>query len=223
MDSFSTMFKQVYPLFGWIGSLVILLGIQISRAFYSGKAGERYSIRNHFISELGEVGVSKAAIAFNVGMIVGGVMFLPLMVGLGISMTTIWSKLGMVAGLVAALACVFVGIFPMSNLTPHRISAMLFFRSGLVTIILFTIAIFAEPAATRVIPLYVNVFSFLAILSYSSFLIIVGRKMDGNQNPNYILDPMHMPDRPQFWRSAFLEWMILFTTLLWFLIVATLK
>jgi hypothetical protein len=215
-----TYILKVYPYFGWIGSLVILTGIVISAAAYRGKAGERYQFWNHFISELGEVGISRLAAVFNTGVILGGLLFLPMMVGLGVTLGSTWGWLAMAAGIIAALSSSFVGIFPMSNLDPHRVAAMTFFRTGLLTVLLFTIAIFAQPAGERAIPLVVNVFGVLSILTYALFLALVGRKMDRNNNPNYILDPNAMPDRPRFWRTAFLEWMVFFTTILWFLVVS---
>jgi hypothetical membrane protein len=222
LTNIAATLNQVYPYFGWVGSLTIVLGCVIAAAFYRGKDGEKYAIVNHFISELGEVGVSRLAAAFNTGMILGGLIFLPLMVGLGVSLNSVWGWLGASAGLVAAVSAVLVGVFSMDHLPPHRRAAITFFRSGLLAILLFTVAVFAQPAGHRVIPLAVNIVGILAILSYVSFLSIVGKKMDKNNNQNYILDPNAMPERPKFWRTAFLEWMIFFSTLAWFLLVSLL-
>jgi hypothetical membrane protein len=214
--------QQVYPLFGLAGSVIILLGCLITAIPYIGKAGEKYSILNHFISELGEIGFSKAARVFNTGMVIGGIFFLPFMVGLGLTLGSWWAILGMSAGLLAAIFGALVGIYSMDRLTPHRRAAMTFFRSGLITIIFFTIAVFAQPADQRVIPLAVNVFGVIAIISYTAFLAIVGKKTDKNDQPNYILDPQAMPARPAFWRTPFLEWMLFFSTIAWFLLVSIL-
>ncbi|MCX6056313.1 MAG: DUF998 domain-containing protein [Chloroflexi bacterium] len=213
-------FLQVYPHFGWSGSLLILLGCLISGTAYKGKAGERYSILNHFISELGEIGISKAAAVFNLSLILGGTLFIPYIVGLGFSLSSGWGLLGMFGGVIAALSSIFVGVFSMDRLTPHRRAAMLFFRSGLFTVIFFTIAVFAQSATQRTIPLVVNVFGIIAILAYGSFLVIVSQKTDKDNQPNYILDPLAMPDRPRFWRTPFLEWLLFFSTIGWFLVVS---
>ena len=212
---------KVYPLFTWIGTFILICGILVSAIVYRGKEGERYSIGNHFISELGETGTSRLAFLFNFAMIAGGMLYLPMMVGLGLALDSTWGKLGMAAGIIAAVSCVFVGVFPMSNLTPHRIAAMTYFRFGLVTVLLFTIAVLVQPAGNRVLPLYTSFFGLLSVLTYSTFLFIVGRKMDKNKQPNYILDPKAMPERPRFWRTAFWEWMVFFTTILWFVIMVT--
>ena len=213
----------VYPFLGVIGSLIILAGSIFASSIYRGKAGEPYSVRNHFISELGEIGVSKAAAAFNYPMKISGFLFLPFMIGLGFQLNSVWGFIAMGLGIIAVVSSSFVGVFSMDRLTPHRIAAMTYFRSGLLTILFFTIAIFAQKPGSQVVPLFINVFGLLAILAYSSFLVIVGKKMDKNENPNYILDPQAMPERPYFWRSAFLEWMVFFTTILWFLGVSVLS
>ena len=39
---------------------------------------------NHYVSELGELGVSEFAMMFNVGMMIAGIFFIPFMFGLGL-------------------------------------------------------------------------------------------------------------------------------------------
>jgi hypothetical membrane protein len=57
---------------GFIGAAAITLGALITGLAYTGTAGERYSPLNHWVSELGEVGVSEQASVFNLGLIIGG-------------------------------------------------------------------------------------------------------------------------------------------------------
>lgn len=215
-----TLLFQVYSHFGWAGSFIILAGCLITALPYRGRSNEKYSILNHFISELGEIGVSKLAMVFNIGMIIGGALFLPFIAGLGIVLGTLWSYIGMAAGLLAAVSSILVGVFSMDRLEPHRKAAMTFFRSGLVTVLFFTIAVFVQPAGQRVIPLAVNIFGILAIVSYSAFLVIVSQKTDKKGQENYLLDPTEKKQRPRFWRTPFLEWMLFFATIAWFLCVS---
>lgn len=216
---FSVLF-QVYAHFGWAGSLVILLGSLITALPYRGRFNEKYSIFNHFISELGEIGVSTLARVFNIGMIIGGALFLPFIAGLGILLGSWWSYIGMAAGLLAAVSSILVGVFSMDRLEPHRKAAMTFFRSGLITVIFFTVAVFVQPADQQIIPLAVNIFGILAIVAYSAFLIIVRQKTDKKGEENYLLDPTEKRTRPRFWRTPFLEWMLFFATIAWFLCVS---
>ncbi len=219
-NSIILLLFRFYAHFGWVGSFVILLGCLITALPYRGRSAERYSILNHFISELGEIGVSKLAVVFNIGMIIGGALFLPFIAGLGLVLGTLWAYIGMAAGLLAAISSILVGVFSMDRLEPHRKAAMTFFRSGLVTVLFFTIAVFVKPAGQRVIPLAVNFFGILAIISYSAFLVIVSQKTDKKGQENYLLDPTEKKVRPRFWRTPFLEWMLFFATIAWFLCVS---
>lgn len=219
-DSFLAGWLQIFPHFGWAGSALILLGCLAAALPYRGRDGETYSLLNHFISELGEVGVSRLARVFNAGMILGGLLFLPFIGGLGVTLRSTWGYLGMAAGLLAAGSAILVGVFSMERLEPHRRAAMTFFRSGLLTVIFFTVAVFAQRAGQRVIPLGVNFFGILAIGAYSAFLVIVSRKQNKKGQENYLLDPTAKKVRPRFWRTAFLEWLLFFSTLAWFLSVA---
>lgn len=212
----SAWITLVYPYFAWSGTFLIFAGAIIAAIHYRGRNQETYSPLNHFISELGEVGVSKRAWAFNAGMTSGGILFLPLMIGLGLRLSSVFGWLGAVFGLIAAASATLVGVFSMERLTPHRRAAMTFFRSGLLTVLFFTIAIFAQPTGARGIPLGLNIIGIAALSSYSAFLLTVRSKTDKDENPNYILDPQQQPESPRVWRSAVLEWCIFFFTLLWF-------
>lgn len=210
-----------YPFFGWTGCLIIAGSSLLAALFYRGREGERYSVCNHYISELGEVGVSRLAWIFNAGMIIGGILFVLMMAGLGLSLASVWGKIAMAAGMFAGVFCALVGVFPMNDIKPHSFVAMIYFRAGLVTVLLFTIAVFVQPDGGRVLPLYVNIFSALAFAAYLLFIILVGRaehKVNANAN---LLDTNEVIERKKFWIVPFLEWMVFFTTLLWFLVVAT--
>jgi len=128
------MFFQIFPLFGILGTLIIVLGIATSALRYQGKQGEHFSLLNHFISELGEVGVSRSAGLFNLGMILGGLILVPYMIGLGFRFASLTGWLGSAAGVVATLAVAAVGIFPVNNLPAHVRAAMTYFRSGLIMV-----------------------------------------------------------------------------------------
>jgi hypothetical membrane protein len=216
---------KVYPYLALAGTTLILVGTLISIIQYRGRKGERYSLFNHFISELGEKGVSQAAWGFNTGMMLGGWLFLPLIIVMGLRLSSLLGWIGTAFGLVAGVAAALVGVFSMERLTPHRRAAMTFFHSGLYCIIFYTIAIFAQPAAARVVPLGLNIVGILAIGSFGTFLLLLYAKpkTDETQPPNYILDPNVMPDRPRFWRTPILEWCIFFSIQIWFVAAAFLS
>ena len=215
----STFFSFVNH-FGWVGSLFILLGCLIASIPYRGRAGEKYSLLNHFISELGEIGVSRLARFFNAGLIIGGILFVPFIISLGVTLGLWTGYVGMAAGVIASISSIFVGIFSMERLEPHRVAAMTFFRMGLITILALTVAVFLQPSEARAIPLEINIIGVIAIISYSVFLLIVRQKTDKNGEENYLLDPTEKKQRPHFWRTPFMEWMLFFATIGWFLCVS---
>ena len=53
------MSSGIFSYLAMAGTGIVVLAIVYAAWMYRGKRGERYSLLNHFISELGEVGVSK--------------------------------------------------------------------------------------------------------------------------------------------------------------------
>ena len=119
------------PLCGMIGPGIITLGMIISVLAYTGVEGQTYSPLNHFVSELGEVGVSSLSAAFNWGLIIGGLITLPFMVYLA-AQIQFWVRwpLGFL-GVLAAVLVTLVGIFPMNYVNPHTFAALTFFNVGM--------------------------------------------------------------------------------------------
>jgi hypothetical membrane protein len=221
MNPILTPISTTYHYFGLAGCIIILIAVAVSALCYRGKRQEAYSALNHFISELGEVGVSPQARVFNGGMILAGISLVPFVVGLGLAIDNLWAKLGIAAGLWAAVSCTSVGLFPMNNLTPHIKAAMSYFRAGLVTVLLFGMAIMFQPDGSQVIPRSAVIASLVAVAAYSSFLILMTRRKT-TQQVGENLDPEKIPERPRVWVLAALEWVVFFTTIGWFFSVAVL-
>jgi hypothetical membrane protein len=205
-----------FHLFGMAGSILLLVCVLVPMAVYRGRAGERYSPLNHFISELGEVGVSRLAPMFNVGLIASGALYVPFVLGLGAVLGGWWAAAGTLTGLVSAVSVACVGVFPMSNLVPHYAAAMVFFRSGLVTVLLVGIAIQRQRADGRVIDRRANIAGVAAILAYAAFLVVLQLKPGGAT----AFDATALAARPAIWTNAVLEWLILVLMMVWFFVVA---
>jgi hypothetical membrane protein len=220
MEQVSSFLISNYRFFGLAGSALISIAVVYAALGYTGKRKESYSALNHFISELGEVGVSRRAWAFNGAMIAGGLLLLPFQIGLGLALPGVWGTLGVFAGLWAAGSCIFVGVFPMNHLLPHTRAAMSFFRAGLVMVVLFGYAIWSQPAGRMVIPAAANLFSLLAVAAYSSFLFLLSKPVDNEIKTN--LDPAAVSQRPPFWLLPVLEWAVFFATMLWLFGIALL-
>ncbi len=116
---------------GMAGSAVIALAGLVAALAYRGRLGEAYSPLNHFVSELGELGVSPLAGVFNAGLLIGGLCMVIFLVGLGRRIGGWPGLLFGVLGLACGVSGTLVGAFPMNNLPPHIFWAMNFFNLGL--------------------------------------------------------------------------------------------
>lgn len=205
-----------YQTLSLIGVLFAVGGALLAACFYRGKQGEKYSPLNHFISELGEKGVSRLAIAFNFGLIVSGSSLVLAAIILGCLVPGVWAKLGLAAGVVSGIGLALVGVYPMNNLKPHARAAMTYFRAGLLMILFFSIAIAVQPAQGQILPSWVSLVGLPAILAFGFFLIYTWVTFKPHEEP---LSPLET-QRPRFWGMAAAEWMIFLTTVPWILVVA---
>jgi hypothetical membrane protein len=199
----------LWQLCGIFGTALILLGIFISLVSYRDLQNSRYSPLNHFISELGEVGVSRASWVFNLGLILGGLSLVPFLFELGSSFRSLLGWFGTLFGIIAAVSVTGVGLFPMNNLKAHTRVAVTYFRAGLIMILFFGLAILFQTSGRQIVTPAANLLSIFAYLAYLAFLSLapaVSRKQ-ADSNP---LDPARLPERPRFWLLPILEWLVFF-------------
>lgn len=215
MNEIALFLSSQYRYFGLAGCLVIIIAMLYTAAGYSGKKQEKYSALNHFISELGEAGVSVRARVFNGGLIAGGVLLIPFIIGFGIFLHSVWATLAIITGVWAAVSCVLVGVFPMNNLDPHIKASVSYFRAGLAMVFLFGIAILVQPAGQEKISPLASITSLISVLAYASFLFLLRKPEDSAQTGDP-LDPEVIPDRPRFWILPALEWLVFISTIFWF-------
>ena len=211
--SFKDRLKQIvdekhFAYWGLLGAAIGFLFILSATIGYVGRNGESYSMLNHFISELGEIGISHLALLFNIGLILAGGVFLPFLIGLGLYVENKIAKIAMVLGIISAIAISLVGFFPMNFLLPHYLVAMTFFFGGMLTIAIFTIAIFLQKDVkipkSFIIPGIITVFVFI----YFLFFIDVGD-----------LSAI-FTSRPDFLLIAVFEWVVYFAIIGYMLLIA---
>lgn len=205
-----------FKIAGFLGVFVGLIGVLIPGLVYSGTKGERYSFLNHFISELGEVGVSRFAWVFNLCMILCGICIAVASLSLGTILLGFWAKAGMLLGVIAGLALAFVGVFPMNKARGHMISALAFFRTGLLMVLLFSLSIVLHAEETLAIPRWLGLVGVFPVLAFGVFLGLMWNVREEVHNP---LSPEGF-DRPKVWKFAVSEWMIYFSLILWILVFA---
>jgi len=212
MNVKQTILKQVdrrhFPLWGIVGSAIGLIFILGAMIPYQGHSGEPFSIFNHYVSELGEMGISQAAILFNIGLILAGITFIPFMIGLGLYLDSRFyvAILAAMVGTFSAVAIFFVGIFPMNYPSQHTLSAMSFFFSGMIMTGLWMIAILLQriPKVHKLLSL----FGVLNVVVFAAFLF-----------GNYGTYDIYV-DRPDFWWTPTLEWAIYFAIIGYLLLIA---
>ena len=106
----------------------------------------------------------------------------------------------LIVWVVAALALSGVGFYPMNNLPPHITAAMLYFRSGLVTVTLFGLAVLFQPRERAVLDRRVNLASLLAAASYAAFILY--SSLMPMPEGTEALDPGFRSGRPSIWPLA---------------------
>ena len=209
---------QYFPWFGIAGGVIITLAVLITAFAYTDQHGVRYSPFNHYISELGYVHVSQGAWLFNGAMVITGVLFLVFCLGL-------WTLFALTAGVTpghwpASAQPSFApawGFSRWTRLPYHLIVATWYFRSGLLTVLLFGVAFLTQAKDQHRIPKRAVLFSLLAALAYGAFLTLMntGHPIDMSS-----LGITPIGTRPTFSLLPIVEWCIFITTELWFLGVA---
>jgi hypothetical membrane protein len=210
MDRHNTLKRlrkpQVFSFFGIVASMIGILSVVLPGLVYEGAEGDVYSVFNHFISELGEIGVSDLAWVFNGGLILAGLAFIPFMIGLGMYLRNLIAKIAMVVGVFSAITIVLVGAFPMNYSAEHTLAALSFFFSGLFMTGLWSFAIIFQ-SETRV-PRGLSVLGFFSTASFVAFLTAGSGDFDPAAG------------RPDFLLLPTLEWAVYFSIVGYLMVVA---
>ena len=188
----------------------IVFGIAAAWAGYVGTAGEPYSPLNHWISELGQLGVSARASVFNLALVAGGMEFVMFMVGLA---QTSPSRLRWVIGPVGAIAGIggaFVGIFPMNHPTEHVVAASTFFNLGWIAVGLASITFVRFPDAR--FPRWLALMGAANVVAFVAFLVSL-RVDEYSRDRMAATGPI--ADRPDVWIAPILEWAVLVGIMAW--------
>lgn len=202
--------------FGLVGVGLISLGMLAAGLAYRGKLGEPYSPLNHFVSELGEVGVSELAWAFNIGLFLGGLCLVFFLLNLGKLIGGWLGALFGVAGLACGVSGALVGVFPMNNLPPHIFWAMNFFNLGLGLMVLFSlIVIFGRHS----LPRWLAAPGLLGVLAFAAFLYMPMPATD-EVDSLAAAHSMMTTTRPAIWQMAVFEWAAVGSVLIWSTLVA---
>lgn len=195
---------------GLIGPLVIALGSLITALAYTGVEGQAYHPLNHFVSELGEIGVSNLAPVFNSSLILGGIFNAIFMgyLALGFQGLFRWILAGL--GLAAAICGGLVGVFPMNALKAHLFFALSFFNLGQLVALAYSVIFLISKTHPRwlAIPGLVNTAAFIAFNNFPS-------QFEEGVNFQQGMEGL-LSNRPDFIPLALMEWVVVLGILIWF-------
>ena len=181
----------------------------VTTSLAAGSKGEPYSPLNHYVSELGELGVSNLAALFNLSLEIGGVCFVLFMIGLAVTRTgwlrVVYGATGVIAGIGGAL----VGVFPMNDLDKHRPVALTFFLLGLVTVLLASIDLVRAPDPR--FPRWLAAVGGAAVVAFAVFLAILFGPSGGLTSPEV---------RPAISPLTIFEWLLIVGILAWVFLTA---
>lgn len=198
---------------GLLGSTVIAAGSVITAIGYSGKKDEAYSPFSHWVSELGETGVSPLAPVFNLGLVIGGICFVIFMIGLAATRTGwlrfVYGALGVIAG----LAGTGVGIFPMNQLDMHALVALTFFNLGWIVVGIASVD-FLRAKDPR-FPMGLSIIGGLTVAAFIGFLVSL--QTEGLVGEDALAPP---EIRQDFWIVPTLEWALIIGILTWVFLTA---
>jgi len=193
---------------GQAGVLILLLSALMPAAFYIGRENETYSFLNHFISELGEIGVSPFAYIFNGGLILGGICISSFMLGMAIHVGGSWGLILGAIGLVTGISATLVGVFPMNQLEIHTTIANTFFYGGLLAALGYTLyVIFSSDPR---LPKITAITGGATMLAFAAFVWFLPAPLEDGQSISEILK-----NRPEIWTLPILEWVVFLCVMGW--------
>ena len=193
---------------GQAGILILLLSALMPAAFYIGRENETYSFLNHFISELGEIGVSPFAYIFNGGLILGGICISSFMLGMAIHIGGSWGLILGAIGLVTGISATLVGVFPMNQLEIHTTIANTFFYGGLLAALGYTLyVIFSSDPR---LPKITAITGGATMLAFAAFVWFLPAPLEDGQSISEILK-----NRPEIWTLPILEWVVFLCVMGW--------
>jgi hypothetical membrane protein len=180
----------------------------VAGGFYLGTHNEAFSPLNHWVSELGEMGVSRLALVFNVGLFVGGLALAVFFFALGRMRHSRLANSYVLVGMIAGISGALVGVFPMNNRSIHIVFALGFFVLGWVAVGLASYDIWRrpEPRFSRWLPA-------LGALTVTVFLLFLSVYIP------YLYTGTG-DDRPDVSVATVLEWLVLIGIMGWVLVAS---
>ncbi len=197
---------------GLVGAATLLITSVVTALPYRDLAGQPYSPLNHFVSELGERGVSTLAPLFDTGLMVGGVCLALFLVGLAWCTTGRLRFIVAAVGVVAGIGGLMAGVEPMNEGLAHLLASITFFVTVWVGIALFTVHVAIDTHDG--LPRWLLVPGAVAVAVDVVFVAVYAAS--ASSSGSALPDPV----RPAIWIVPFLEWLALVGVMAWVVLVA---
>ncbi len=198
-----------FPILGLAGIIATTLGCMIPAIVFRGRQGQRYSPLNHFISELGEKGVSRLAAVFNSSLVIGGILNALFMIQFSRFINTRAAYISIAFGVFSSLAVSAVGLFPMNSMFGHMIAASCFFYGGMMTMIMFAVTGLTDPLDR--IPPALIILAFIVTMIFLIFIVVLNISV----RKSGIFDTTAITSRPSVWIHPILEWSVMLGIDIW--------
>ena len=213
----SPKIRKVAAICGVLGVVCITSGSLIAAINYTGLSGDSYFLVNHFVSELGQYGVSNYACIFNSALVAGGTLITLFMLGLALEFRNWFTIIIGSSGLFTGTAATLVGFFPMNNLQPHIKVAMLFFNMDLLTMSLFSL--YVAFSKKKEFPRWFVIPGAFAAICFILFLNIP-TPTSSAADPVLAIQTRILENRPAVWPLAIMEWAVIIAVLAWVLSIS---
>lgn len=182
---------------------------------YQGAQNEAYTPINHWISELGQLGVSEGAELFNAALMFGGGAFALFVMGMAMTSPSRLRWVFGPAGVIAGIGGIFVGVYPMNAGDAHALSAATFFLLAWVFVAVASLA-FVRACEPRH-PAWLALLGAVTALVTLAFLISL--RVDPEARAR-MQSTGPIVDRPPVWIPTILEWATLLLVMTWVLLTS---
>ncbi len=195
---------------------VLCIGIIWTALHFKNTDGSAFNPLRNFVSELGSEKASPQARVFNTAVIIGSLLFFPLVHTLTALLDGRLRRFVRATAFCCLLGSVGVGFASMDHLKPHLAAAMLFFWGWLAMTLVFTIGLWRKYSFRHARGVVIS--GLVSALFASLFLSVLITALVGFLNGAFKA-PQNF-QRPAVWDIAVLEWCVVASFCVWIALAA---
>jgi hypothetical membrane protein len=195
---------------------VLCVGIVWTAVHFKNTDDTAFNPLRNFVSELGSEKASPRAGVFNTAIIIGSLLFSPLVYSLTSLLDGKFRRFVRATALCCLLGSIGVGFASMDHLKPHLAAAMLFFWGWLAMTSAFTIGLWRKYSFRHARGVVIS--GLVSMLLAASFLAVLITALVGFLNGAFKA-PQNF-QRPAVWDIAVLEWCVVASFCVWIALAA---